>query len=111
MTAHDVNGNKFEISPQELQRLISAAGGAQHVALHEGGSQALYATLTHKLMLAAQNELREETGDFPENEKELYEFAVKHDLFGDREDVHIMINFLKVFYCLLQKETHDVQHE
>lgn len=113
MTAHDVNGNKFEISQHELQRLVSAAGGGgmHNTAPSQESRAALYADATEHMMKAAQNELREETGDYPEDFKELYEFAVKHDLFGDREDVHIMVNYLKVFFCLLQKETHDVQDE
>lgn len=111
MTAHDVNGKPFEISSQELHRLISVAGGGHSPGDHPGEHAAVYAEKTHKVMLSAQNELREETGDFPENQKELFEFAVKHGLFGDREDTHIMINFLKVFFCMLQKETHDVQDE
>ena len=73
-----------------------------------GGKHATYADTTHQLMLTAQNELREATGDYPEDWDELFEFAVKHALFGDREDTHIMCNFFKVFYCLLQKNTHEL---
>lgn len=111
MTAHDVNGKPFEISPQELQRLISAAGGGHSPGEPPGGKAAAYAERTEKLLTDAQEELLEAAGEFPEKEKDLFEFAFNHGLFGSRADTHIMINFFKVFYSLLQKETHDVQDE
>lgn len=113
MKVTTVDGKEVEIPMSEAHRVHQAMNG--HIGKaeirEEHTPSAKYSALTHQLMKDAQKELREETGDLPEDLKELYEFAAKHELFGDREDTHIMMNFLKVFYCLLQKETHDVQHE
>lgn len=98
MTVTDVNGVHFEISNDEVKRIAKL-----------GHSPATgYAAKTHEVMMAAQQELREATGDYPEDLEELYEFAAKHELFGDREDTHIMCNFMKVFFGLMQKETHGM---
>lgn len=126
MEVTTVDGKKVEIPMSEAHRVHQAMNG------HTGKAEAVplpyiepkkssgypwgltsekYAVLTHQMMVDAQNELREATKDYPENLEEIFDFAAKHELFGDREDTHIMVNFLKVFYCLLQKETHDVQHE
>jgi hypothetical protein len=53
-------------------------------------------------------ELREMTGDHPESLEEMFEFAVKHELFGKSRTVtHLMCNFLKLLFAMLQKETHS----
>ena len=98
----DVEGEKVMIPEAEAERI------ARLVGMHGKSHHGLYARKTHEVLERAQKELREATGDYPEDLGELYEFAVGHDLFGDREDTHIMCNFLKVFYCLMQKETHMV---
>lgn len=107
MRAIDVNGTGFEITRAEEERIahmFMQKQGEKHVEPH--GSPQFYAERTRAIMKAAQKELREATGDYPENLNELYEFAAKHELFGDREETHIMCNFLKVFYCLMQRESH-----
>lgn len=100
ITATDVNGEKFMIHESEAERIARLVGS------HNRGNPALYARKTHEIMEKSQRELREATGDYPEDLDELYDFAVEHDLFGDREETHIMCNFLKVFYCLMQRESH-----
>ena len=103
-----IDGTTHEISLDEARR-IHHEMAKQHAANAQPRNAAAesYAAKTHEIMEAAQNELREATGDYPEDLKELYEFAAKHKLFGDREDTHIMCNFMKVFFCLMQKETHE----
>lgn len=117
MTVTDINGVKFEITVKEQQRIAAMSHlpetvNVPHIekpAGHNAGhNAAAYAAETHLIMKAALKELREATGDYPEDLEELYEFAAKHELFGDREDTHIMCNFLKVFYCLMQKESHTI---
>ena len=98
--AKTVDGLVVHLTEEEVKRL------ADHYWEHSGKTATHYAEKTHQIMLDAQSELREATGDFPEDRNELFEFAVKHKLFGDREDTHIMCNFLKVFYALMQRETH-----
>lgn len=113
MKVTTVDGKEVEIPMSEAHRVHQAMNGhTGKVEIREEHSpSAKYSALTHQLMKDAQNELREATKDYPENLQEIFDFAVKHELFGDREDTHIMMNFLMVFYCLLQKETHDVQDE
>lgn len=99
----DVDGEKFVIHESEAERIAKLVGGSHHK-----GSPGVYARKTHEIMVMAQKELREATGDYPEDLGELYDFAVEHELFGDREEAHTMCNFLKVFYCLMQKESHPM---
>ena len=113
MKVKTIDGHEVEIDMDEAKHVHDVMAGnrsgsaPEHFRnLHTSPGANTYAAKTHEVMLDAQNELREATGDYPENLKELYEFAVKYKLFGDREDTHIMCNFLKVFYCLIQKETH-----
>ena len=108
MQVKSIDGTTHEISMDEARR-IHHEMAKQHAANAQPRNTAAenYAAKTHKIMEAAQNELREATGDYPEDLKELYEFAAKHKLFGDREDTHIMCNFMKVFFCLMQEETHE----
>lgn len=113
MIVSDINGQKFEITAKEQQRIAAMSHlpetvNLPHIEQPAGHNAAAYAAETHLIMKAAQKELREATGDYPEDLEELYEFAAKHELFGDREDTHIMCNFLKVFYCLMQKESHTI---
>lgn len=126
MKVTTIDGREVEISVAEAQKVHHTMSG------HTGKTEAVplpyiesgkssgypwgipsekYALITHQMLIDAQNELREATKDYPENLQEIFDFAAKHELFGDREETHIVINFLKAFYCLLQKETHDVQHE
>ena len=106
IAATDIHGVKFEISQVEHQRLVALFKLSE--AMHEplGSNAAVYAAKTDEVLMDAQRELREATGDYPESLTELFDFAVLHELFGDREDTHIMCNFLKVFYALMQRETH-----
>lgn len=67
---------------------------------------ARYAAQTQKVVEDALDELQEMTGDYPEDMEELFEFAVKFDVFGDREDTHLAFNFFKVFFGMLQEATH-----
>lgn len=101
MKVKTIDGTEVEISMDEAKKVHAAMAGHTPRAEH-------YAALTEEIMKAAQEELREATGDFPEDLKELYEFAAKHELFGNREGTHIFCNFFKVFYCLMQKKTHTV---
>lgn len=100
MKVHTTDGLEVEISVDEAKRIHGVMAGH--------GNAEKYAAKTAAVLTAAQEELREVTGDFPENLKELYEFAVKHELFGDREATHIVCNFLKVFYGLMQEKTHYI---
>lgn len=107
-----IDGSKVEVSTEEVKKAAMAlhlAGGASHHAQdHPGGNAEIYAEKTHAVMVAAAKELREMTGDEPEDLNELYEFAAKHQLFGNRDDTHVFFNFLKVFFCLMQKKTHGI---
>lgn len=100
-----VDGTLVHLPDEEAHRIhreMTERGSSEHKL----SAKTVYAGKTRELMLEAQEELRELTGDYPENLKELYEFAVKHRLFGGREDAHLMCNFLKVMYALLQEKTH-----
>jgi hypothetical protein len=94
MKVHSVDGREFEISAEEIKRVAG---------MH--GSTAEHQNSTAAIMHAAQKELREATGDFPETLEELYEFAAVHRLFGNRTYTHIMCNFLKVFFCMMAEKT------
>lgn len=94
------NGQSAEIPMDEAERIYREL----EKMWDKKGS---YQKKTEELMHTAQKELREATGDYPENMGEMFEFAVKHDLFGDREDTHVMCNFLKLLYAMLQEETHS----
>lgn len=110
MKVRTVNGELVEVTVDALRAAAHEAGLAVHpaaAAQHHHTEAAHYAAETHNVMLRAQKELREATGDYPEDLDELYEFAAKHKLFGNREDTHIMCNFMKVFFCLMQKKTHE----
>ena len=110
MRVKTITGEEVEIDMDQMKKVYDeVARRLQHAANAQPRNAAAenYAAKTHEIMEAAQNELREATGDYPEDLKELYEFAAKHQLFGDREDTHIMCNFMKVFFCLMQKETHE----
>jgi hypothetical protein len=104
ITARTTDGSIVQLPDEEAHR-IHREMEARTPQPHKGMS-AQYATKTRELMRAAQVELDELTGDYPENMMELYDFAVKHELFGDRDDTHLTINFFKVLYALLQGETH-----
>lgn len=106
MRVLDVNGTAFEITKSEEERI--AHQFMQKNGSAKQGDAAHYAKKTEAILEQAQNELRELTGDYPEDLAELHAFAVKHELFGDREDTHLMCNFLKVFYCLMQRESHNI---
>ena len=118
MQVKTIDGTMHEIDAAEARRIYyevrkhAVANHAQHSSsenldFHAADAQD-YATKTQEIMRAAQKELREATGDYPEDLEELYEFAAKYELFGDREDTHIICNFLKVFYCLMQKKSHTI---
>lgn len=95
------NGQPGEITMEEAERVH------RELEKMNGDKKGSYQKNTETLMHNAQKEIREATGDYPENMSELYEFAVKHELFGDREDTHVMCNFLKLLYAMLQEETHS----
>ena len=105
MRVLDVNGTAFEITKDEEARI---AHQFQKNGYVKHGDAAHYAKKTEAILEQAQNELRELTGDYPEDLAELHAFAAKHELFGDGEDTHVMCNFLRVFYCLMQKESHNI---
>lgn len=103
------DGTLVHIPDEEAHRIHREmeTRARSHSSSHtEMGSQH-YAAKTQEIMERAQRELREATGDYPENLAELFEFAVKHRLFGGREDTHLMCNFFKLFYALLQEVTHS----
>lgn len=92
------NGVKVMLSPRDIETIAAMAKG--------GGNSAHYKARTEELMKHAANELHEMTGDMPEDLKEMFEFAVHHKLFGNRAETHIMCNFLKLLFGMLQAETH-----
>lgn len=94
------NGQPAEITADEAERIYREL----EKMWDKKGS---YQKKTEELMHNAQKELREATGDYPENMGEMFEFAVKHELFGDREETHVMCNFMKLLYAMLQEETHS----
>lgn len=102
-TIHEIDMAEALRIHHEMNKHTAATGSKQH-----DGAAKHYAEKTHEVTIDAQKELREATGDYPEDLEELYEFAAKHELFGDREDTHIMCNFMKVFFGLMQKETHGM---
>lgn len=94
------NGTKIHLSEKDVAG-ISAMGSTA------GNSSAHYRHKTEELERHAANEIREMTGDHPEDLKDMFEFAVKHKLFGNRTETHVMCNFLKLLFAMLQKETHS----
>ena len=105
MKAHTLDGHEVEISMDEAKRIAGLF--ATHTGTAPAGRMH-YAAKTEELMKKAQEELKEQTGDFPETLEEAFEFAVKHKLFGDRADTHIYCNFFKVMFALLQQHTHNM---
>lgn len=97
-----VDGTMVSIPDEEAHRIHR-----EMEARNPGAPRAKYISKTKDLMEKAQHELEELTGDSPEDLDELYEFAAKHRLFGGREDTHLMYNYFKVFYALLQEVTHN----
>ena len=95
------NGQSAEITMEEAERIY------RELDKMEDGKRMSYRKKTEELMHDSQKELREATGDYPENMGEMFEFAVKHELFGDREETHVMCNFMKLLYAMLQEETHS----
>ena len=94
-------GAEVELSHSDMEKI------AGMVKMPSGGPEH-YRMKTEDLIAAAQKELRESTGDYPEDLSELFEFAVKHHLFGHtRAETHIMCNTLKLMYGLLQQMTHS----
>jgi hypothetical protein len=94
-------GVEVELSHADMEKI---AGMVKPTS----GGAAMYRMKTEDLIANAQRELREATGDDPEDLGELYEFAVKHKLFGEtRRETHIMCNTLKLMYGLLQQMTHS----
>ena len=98
MKVKALNGVEFEVSPDEIKRHAEAMG------MTFGKME--YALATEEVIKNARHELQEMTGDDPEDLKEMFEFAAKHRLFGNRTDTHIMCNFLKLFYGYMQQKTH-----
>lgn len=93
------NGVKVHLSEKDIAA-IAAMGSSV-------GNAAYYRHKTEELAKHAANELREMTGDDPEDLKDMFEFAVQHKLFGNRAETHKMCNFLKLLFAMLQKETHS----
>lgn len=94
------NGVKIHLSEKDIAAIAAMGSG--------GGNSAYYRNKTEELAKHAANELREMTGDHPESLEEMFEFAVKHELFGKSRTVtHLMCNFLKLLFAMLQKETHS----
>lgn len=113
MKIHAIDGHEVDVSPEEIRKAAAMVGTvtpAVPLPFKEWQPEPArsYAENTHLIMVSAAKELREATGYSPKNLEELYEFAAKYELFGDREDTHIMMNFLKLFYCLMQRETHTI---
>lgn len=110
MQIKTTDGSMVEIDMEEARRIyheVRKRMPAQRQEHHIPGNAEGYAAKTHEVMTDAQKELRKATGDYPEDLEELYEFAAKHRLFGGRRDTHIFCNFMKLFFCLMQKETHE----
>ena len=105
MKVHTIDGKEVEITMDEAKRIHGVMSGKPEAEVHKVPAEH-YAATTNLIMQAAQKELREATGDYPEDLEELYEFAAKHRLFGGRRDTHILCNFMKLFFCLMQQETH-----
>jgi hypothetical protein len=103
MKIHTITGHEMEIDDAEAKRI---ADYVRRNAEEPHTARESYAEKTAELTKDAMKELHEATGYRPKNLDELFEFAVEHDLFGDREETHIYFNFFKVMYGLLQKETH-----
>ena len=101
MKIKTLQGTEADVDPAEIKRHAEMMGMKM-----PGSEKAQYADSTHEVISHAMNELREMTGDEPEDLKEMFEFAVEHRLFGNRTDTHIMCNFLKLFHCYMQQETH-----
>ena len=95
------SGAIVEVDPAEIKR------HAEMMGMVMNKEKIHYAAKTEEVLKRAVNELREQAGDEPEDLKEMYEFAVKHKLFGSRAETHIMCNFLKAFFAFMQKETHE----
>jgi hypothetical protein len=102
MKIRTTQGVEADVDPAEIKRHAEMMGMKM-----PGNEKAHYADLTQEVIKRAQNELREMTGDEPEDLKEMFEFAVKHKLFGNRTETHLMCNFLKLFYGLMQQMTHE----
>lgn len=96
------SGTMVEVDPAEIKRHAEMMGMRMMT-----GDKIHYAAKTEEVLKRAVNELREQTGDEPEDLKEMYDFAVEHKLFGNRYETHIMCNFLKAFFAFMQKETHE----
>ena len=96
-----ISGAIVEVDPAEIKR------HAESMGMIMNKEKIHYAAKTEEVLKRAVNELREQTGDEPEDLKEMYEFAVEHKLFGNRAETHIMCNFLKAFFAFMQKETHE----
>jgi hypothetical protein len=102
MKIRTTQGVEADVDPAEIKRHAEMMGMKM-----PGNEKAHYADLTQEVIKRAQNELREMTGDEPEDLKDMFEFAVKHKLFGNRTETHLMCNFLKMFYGLMQQMTHE----
>ncbi len=98
MKVKALNGVEVEVSPEEIKRHAEAMGMTS--------GKMGYAWATEEVIKNARHELQEMTGDDPEDLNEMFEFAAKHRLFGNRTDTHIMCNFLKLFYGYMQQKTH-----
>ena len=94
-------GVEVELSHSDMKKIAGMvspiSGGAEH-----------YRMKTEDLIASALRELREATGEYPENMDELFEFVSHHHLFGkDRAETHVMYNVLKLMYGYLQQMTHS----
>lgn len=103
--ARAVDGTMVSIPDEEALRIHREMESRSPAGMTPSARH--YASKTREMMENARSELEELTGDSPENLKELYDFAAKHRLFGGREDTHLMCNFFKLFYALLQEVTHS----
>ena len=98
MKVKALNGVEVEVSPDEIKRHAEAMGMTS--------GKMGYAWATEEVIKNARHELQKMTEDDPEDLEEMFEFAAKHHLFGNRTDTYIMCNFLKLFYGYMQQKTH-----